>query len=97
MPFDTLAVALEDRSRRQILFELLEHDQVDSSAVRSKVAREDLPVQLTHNHLPKLEDMEYIAWKRDEGRIERGPKFEEIQPTLQLLRRNRDQVPADTF
>lgn len=97
MPFDTIAVALADRRRRQILFELLENDQVDPSAVHLNTAREDLTVQLTHNHLPKLDEMEYIAWERDGGTIERGSKFEEIQPTLHLLRQHRDQVPADTF
>ena len=97
MSFDTIADALEDRRRRRILFELLDHTSVEQSAVRSETGHEDIAVQLTHNHLPKLDDMEYIAWERNGGTIERGSKFDEIQPTLRLLQQHRDQVPADTF
>jgi len=97
MTFDTIATALEDRRRRQILFELLEHNPVEQSAVQSRAAQEDRAIQLVHNHLPKLESMGYVSWDRDLGIITRGAAFEEIQPTLDLLREHRDQVPTDTF
>jgi hypothetical protein len=86
MSFDAIATALADRRRRQLLFELLEHNPVDQAAVQSATAREDVAIQLQHNHLPKLESIGYVTWDREEGTITRGPLFDEIRPCLQLLR-----------
>ncbi len=100
MGFDKIADALGGRSRRQVLVELLDHNPVDQQeAVTKDTAQEDevRELQLTHTHLPKLDDMSYIVWDRDHGTIVKGPNWEEIEPVVRLLSDNRDQIPNDTF
>lgn len=72
-------------------------DQLE--AVTKNGAQEDevQELQLTHTHLPKLDDMGYIVWDRDHGTIVKGPNWEEIEPVVRLLSDNRDQIPTDTF
>ncbi|ELZ02713.1 DUF7344 domain-containing protein [Natrialba asiatica] len=100
MGFDRIAEALGDRSRRYILVELLDHNPVgQTETVAKNDAREndDLEVQLTHTHLPKLDDMGYIVWDRDNGTIVKGPNWDEIESVVRLLSDNREQIPKNTF
>lgn len=41
--------------------------------------------QLFHTHLPKLAQAGYIEWDQKTGRIDRGEKFHEIIPVLEML------------
>ncbi|RQG87037.1 hypothetical protein EA462_15465 [Natrarchaeobius halalkaliphilus] len=100
MGFDDITEALGGRARRQVLVELQDHNPVDQpEAVTKNSAQEDevQELQLTHTHLPKLDDMGYIVWDRDHGTIIKGPNWEEIEPVVRLLSDNRDQIPNDTF
>jgi hypothetical protein len=100
MGFNNIAHALGDQTRRQILVELLDHNPVDQpEAVTKNDTRETekRELQLIHTHLPKLHDMDYIVWNRDNRDIVKGPSWEEIEPTLQLLSDNRERLPDDTF
>lgn len=54
-------------------------------------------IQLNHNHLPKLENEEYIEWDRDTGTVSRGPKFDEIEPVVGTLLANADKFPGDVL
>lgn len=62
----------------------LEIDDVDKESIR-----------LYHNHLPKLVDYGFIEWNRDENKVQKGPKFDEIRPLLVLLEENRETFPDD--
>ncbi|MHC3438307.1 DUF7344 domain-containing protein [Natrialbaceae archaeon A-gly3] len=78
--------ALADRQRRRILAELLEHNPRDASVVTT--AERDAKrrqVMNHHVHLPKLDDYGFIKWDRSEEVVTRGPRFEEIQPFLELI------------
>jgi hypothetical protein len=62
------------------------------------VNEEDLnrfKLELYQIHLPKLVDAEYIEWNRDRETINRGPEFETIEPTLEMLLDNEDDLPDD--
>ncbi|ADB60866.1 hypothetical protein Htur_1982 [Haloterrigena turkmenica DSM 5511] len=48
-----------------------------------------------HIHLPKLDDYGYVEWDRDEHRVTRGPRFDEIRPIVELLDGRRDELPAE--
>ena len=52
-------------------------------------------IQLLHSHLPKLEDAGYIKWDRDAGEISKGPRFDDIEPLLELIENHADELPPD--
>jgi len=45
-----------------------------------------------HNHLPKLDDLGFVSWDRENGVVATGPQFEEIRPLLELLADNGDEL-----
>lgn len=62
------------------------------------VNEEDLnrfKLELYQIHLPKLVDAGYIEWNRDAETISRGQEFEAIEPTLEMLLDNEDDLPDD--
>ncbi|WP_440008907.1 DUF7344 domain-containing protein [Halomicrococcus sp. SG-WS-1] len=91
--FDVLA----NTYRRRLLMTLLAHDSQDGSLripADIIVSDEDidrLTISMTHVHLPKLEDMGLIEWDQNTNEVRKGPKFEEIQPLLQLLDSHADE------
>jgi len=52
-------------------------------------------VGLRHKHLPKLEDMGFVEWNRQDGLVTEGPQFGEVEPMLALLDGNREELPHD--
>jgi hypothetical protein len=48
-----------------------------------------------HTHLPKLEEAGFIVWHQDTNKVEKGPRFEEIRPLLELIDAHADELPAD--
>ena len=92
--------ALRDKRRRQLLVELLDCDREETVPLQHAVSEdkadpERIYTQLAHNHLPKLEEMEYIQWDQENDEIARGPKFETIEPSLELLVAHADKLPED--
>lgn len=76
--------------------------QSQSGAVQRKSSAEReaaraLELQLTHSHLPKLEDEGLVEWNRDAQTVTRGPAFEEIEPVLHALAVNADKFPDGLF
>jgi hypothetical protein len=67
--FDSISDALGHRERRRLLVELYDNDTLDyrESVGDMGEGRTDAELQLVHMHLPKLDDMGYIAWDRDSG------------------------------
>lgn len=50
---------------------------------------------LHHVHLPKLAEAGFIEWDRESGTITRGPRYEEIEPLIELMMAHEDELPAD--
>jgi len=97
---DQLFEALGDRHRRQLLIELLNCDREETLPLSDAVSedgtdQERVHIQLAHNHLPKLEEMEYVQWDQEDGEVARGPQFEAIEPSLELLVRHAEKLPDE--
>ncbi len=84
--------------RREVLAALLEADPVDAEGVSLTDVVPDgasePPVSLHHVHLPKLEHAGLIEWDDEDGVIGHGARFEEVEPLVDLLRRNEDDLPG---
>ena len=94
---DQMLDILSKRHRRLILL-LLKDGCVETEAdvmVRGEGDPETVGIELTHTHLPKLDDAGYIDWDRETREISKGPRFEEIEPFLELLENHADELPAD--
>lgn len=94
---DRIFDIMSTRHRRLILL-LVKRETIHT--VNDVVARatgdsDALEIQLTHNHLPKLADEGYIEWDRDTGEISKGPRFDEIEPLLELIENYTDGIPPD--
>lgn len=48
-------------------------------------SREELHVELHHDHLPRLEEADLVRWDRDAQQVTRGPALDEVRPILELL------------
>ena len=56
---------------------------------------EQVAIELTHVHLPKLEGAGYITWDRDAGTFSRGPKFDEIEPFIDFFDEHTEEIPCE--
>lgn len=88
---DEVHRALSDATRRRVLKTL--HDRgppidltgaTGETPIYRKLSAE-LEIDLYYNHLPKLDDMGFIEWDPERDTVDRGPRFEEVQPLLELL------------
>ena len=95
---DEVFEILRARPRRVVLT-LLKRDggRVSKAdiASRSDSPAEQAAIELTHVHLPKLEDAGYITWFRDAEECSRGPRFDEIEPFVTLLTRHTEALPNE--
>ncbi|KAB1198033.1 MULTISPECIES: hypothetical protein [Haloferax] len=89
--------------RRRRLLKQLRHGHVARLGGATKVVadggtndHDELEVELFHLHLPKLDSAGYVSWNREDGAIEKGPRFGEIEPMLELLENNPNDLP-DAF
>lgn len=90
---DELFALLTDVHRRRVLVSLLDDSVVDPETA---LLDEDCSaVELQHAHLPKLDDAAVVDWDRGDGAVRRGPQFESIRPTLELLADNPDHLPSN--
>lgn len=96
---DGLFEALSDPYRRQLLVALLDHNPQDDAdrdplnVVSDDLEPEVLQQALVHNHLPKLEELGFIAWDRGTNEISKGPEWDAIAPLLVLIHDHRDELP----
>lgn len=97
--FDDALEALGSRRRRQLLVNLMEKNPrtVTKQVDEFDGETEQLLIRLHHVELPKLDELRYITWDRETGRIAKGRRFEEIRPFLELLVRNEDELPNDVL
>ncbi|PSP48906.1 hypothetical protein BRC60_06940 [Halobacteriales archaeon QH_1_68_42] len=95
--FDTHLDALRHVDRRRLLLALLNAEEaalpVELDQLEYETADRDVLVSFNHNHLPKLEDRGFVDANLDRYSVTRGPRFEEIEPLLELLDTHRDRLP----
>lgn len=86
---------LSNVHRRRLVLSLLAHNpQSDRPAEPDRsdraVGERGLAIELRHVHLPKLAAAGYVDWNRSTGTVTKGPRFDELEPLLTLLRENRE-------
>ena len=88
--------ALSTRHRRVTLL-LLHRDGVkrESDLLVRESTEDDVEHDLIANHLPELEKAGFIEWDRETGTISKGPRFDEIEPVLELIENHPDELPPD--
>jgi len=92
---DQILDIVSNRHRCLILLSLKRGavETTDDVMVRGESELNASELTLTHNHLPKLDDAGYIEWDRDTGEISKGPRFDEIEPLLELIENHADELP----
>lgn len=92
---DQLFDALSKHRRRVILL-MLNNGEIENESdlmVRGEHDGRAVQVELVHNHLPKLAEAGYVDWDRETGAISKGPRFDEIEPLLELMETHADELP----
>ncbi|WP_425601416.1 DUF7344 domain-containing protein [Halobaculum magnesiiphilum] len=99
--FDTQLSALSHIDRRRLLLALF-HAETEDDALPLEVdllehdtAGNTLQLSMNHVHLPKLDEHGFVEANPDRGSVTIGPRFDEIEPLLELLDENRDRLPDD--
>jgi len=96
-PTDRLFEELADPQRRQVLTELAETD-LDWLAPEDALPEGPDPVAaraaLVQVHLPRLADAGFVDWERESEIFGPGPRFEEIEPTIELLEAHQELLPG---
>ena len=97
--FDTHLDALGHVDRRRLLLALLNAEEaalpLELGQLGYETAESDVPLSFYHNHLPKLENLRFVDADPDHHVVTRGPRFEEIEPLLELLDTYQDRLPPD--
>lgn len=86
-PVEDALEALAHGYRRQLLLELREnnpHGELPTGSLGTRPPNH-LAVEMTHLHLPKLDDYGFVEWDRGTGTVLRGPRFEEVAPLLEVV------------
>jgi hypothetical protein len=94
--------ALAHRQRRRLLLALRESNPQDYGPTASQTDGGDdeddgldVLVEMHHVHLPKLEDYGFIEWDREADEVRKGPRFETVDPLLELLDDHREELPSN--
>lgn len=94
--------ALRHPKRRRLLFCLLEETEASGIDARCTIGSmfdevdADSRIELTHSHLPKLEQYGFIDWEADDLTVEPGPRWDEIEPLLSVLYTHLNGPPANS-
>jgi len=87
---------LSHEYRRHILWVLADPDgrtngPIDTSRFMGPGNEPDiLRLELRHNHFPKLDDCGLVDWDPEAETLSRGPRFEEIEPFLEVIDGDRE-------
>jgi len=93
--------ALVHPYRRRLLLAMLKADRNDVAYPNplefAPVAQGDpgksRRIAMTHNHLPKLDDMGIVRWDREAEELSKGPEWDELEPLLRWMEEHRDELP----
>lgn len=83
-----------NQHRRHLLYELHSGHVENEGDVLTRSQGDDSALMLKHVHLPKLEEAGYVEWDRRSGGLSKGPRFDEIEPLLDLMKAHADDLPA---
>ena len=94
---DEFASCMGHEYRRRILFTLFEVGNGDPLIVPEDLLDDALDpdqfnIELTHAHLPMLEETGYIDWDRKAGIVEEGEEFEKLEALLEVLVDHYDRI-----
>lgn len=97
---DEIMEALADEHRRQLLAALAEENpeapvQTPEGVQLGREPLDNLQIEMYHQHLPQLEEVGFIEWKKEEAVVVKGPKFEQIEPVLELFEEHKKELPAE--
>lgn len=94
---DQILHAVSIRYRRAILLLLRREEVVRETdiMVRNESQIDEVEKDLHDNHLPLLAEAGFIEWNQETGKITKGPRFDEIQPMLELIENHSDELPPD--
>lgn len=99
---DELLDAVSHVDRRLLAYQLLNATDSSQTASIERIARErnidpgTLRLRMYHVHLPRLEEAGLVT-RRADGRVVRGPAFDDAAPLLHLLRNNAHQLPESVY
>lgn len=94
-PVDELFRQLANPLRRQLLLTLARNpDGLATDALAGGPDPERTRVALHHIHLPALTDVGYVEWAPGSSTVARGPRFDAVEPALELLREHEERLPA---
>jgi hypothetical protein len=101
-PRRRILIALCDRERIRVPADIRLRSAVASQpaadaprvAVGEGPAESRLAIQLRHRDLPRMEEEGAIEWDRETDVVSRGPRFDAIEPALQLLATNTESLPG---
>lgn len=87
---DRVLTVLSHPCRRRLLFELYEEVDIEegNSIEYSRLTPYETDqgsIELYHVHLPKLEMAGYIDWNEAQKTIRKGPRWDEVEPLLELI------------
>lgn len=98
--WDAILEALSNPYRRQLLVALLHHnpqDDKDPDPLNVVTATDEeermLRTEIVHSHLPRLAELGFVDWDREENRIGTGPRWDDIAPVIRLVEDHRDELP----
>lgn len=80
---DAAYLALADQHRRALLVALLDGTVDLPELIDDDESETQVRVRLHHQHLPMLADEGYIAWDRAAETVERGARYDEVQPLIE--------------
>ena len=97
--FDIHLDALRHIDRRRLLLALLNAEEaalpIELDQLEDETVESDVLLSLHHNHLSKLEDLGFVDATPDHHSVTKGPRFEEIEPLLELFETYQDRLPPD--
>lgn len=98
---DDIFEIMANEHRRRLLSELSTSSSqaeatvtVPTDVVREPNEVEQVRIELYHNHLPKLVDMELIEWYNRPREVQTGARYEEVQPVVELLENHAEELPG---
>lgn len=98
---NTVFSALGHPARRRVLATIHERQPRSSGGLAIDAFIEDdgtsehSPTELYHSHLPKLDSAGFIDWDCQTNTVARGPRFDEIEPVLDVFQTNQTELPGD--
>jgi hypothetical protein len=96
--WDTLFECLKAKPRRRLLTGLAAYQPTETvpfTKLRSEetASESQISPEYVHVHLPKLADAGYILWDEQTCEISQGPRFEEIEPFIELVQTHNERLP----